>query len=503
MSLDSSLLIASSGLRAVSNAIDVVSQNVANVSTADYTQEVAVQTSSTAGGQPDGVVVQPTTLDVNTQLQGETFAQNAVVSGLQVQQQALQQIDVVQGTPGAGTDLGSLLGDVQDAFSTLLNDPSNTTQQTAVVTAAQTLTQQINALSTTYQTAQQTAQNNIVAGVTQLNTTLATIGSLSSQIVTLQANKESTADLKNQRAAAEATLSNLISATFVDQPDGDVQIYTGGGLNLPTQFAIPPFATQAATIGAGSYYPGGGIPAITLNGDDVTNELTGGSLGANIDLRDNILPTDQAELDEFSQTLSTRFAAQGLTLFTDASGNVPTPTGPLTQSGYIGYASTITVNPAVVQDPALVRDGTQDGASGFTPNPAGGPAGFNTLITQVLNYALGSDVQAGVTQPPINVTGLGATGTLAAPFSPPPNLESFAVNLVSAQSQVSATVSTNLTNGQALQSTLQSALSTADGVNIDTEMGAMVSLQNAYGANAKIISTLQSMFSEALNMVAA
>jgi flagellar hook-associated protein 1 FlgK len=509
MGLDAALSISSSGLAAINAAIAVVSQNVSNVSTPGYTREVAVQTAATAQGMGLGVYTQPTTLDVNAQLQSENFQQNASVSFLQVQQQALQQVDAVQGTPGGGTDLASLLGAVQNAFSTLQNDPSNPTQQTAVVTAAQTLTRQINALSASYQSGQQTAQNAIVAGVDQLNTSLATIGSLNSQIIQMQANGQSTADLQNQRIAAETTLSQLVSVTFVNQPNGGLQIYTGSGMTLPTQFDTPPFATQAATTGAGAYHPGGGIPGITLHGVDVTSQLTGGSLGANIALRDTILPTSQAELDEFSQTLSTRFAAQGLSLFTDPSGNVPTQTGPQNQTGYVGYAGIITVNPTVAQTPAMVRDGTQNvtgsagGASDFTMNPANGPAGFTTLISRVLTYALGTQVQTGVAQPAPNVTGLGAAGTLAAPFAAPADLASFATDLVSAQSAVSAAATSQLTNAQAMQTTVQSALSNASGVSIDTEMGNMVALQNAYGANAKMISTMQSLFSATLSMVAA
>ena len=39
------------------------------------------------------------------------------------------------------------------------------------------------------------------------------------------------------------------------------------------------------------------------------------------------------------------------------------------------------------------------------------------------------------------------------------------------------------------------------GVSMDSELGQMVVLQNAYGANAKIISAVQAMFSETLAMV--
>ena len=123
-----------------------------------------------------------------------------------------------------------------------------------------------------------------------------------------------------------------------------------------------------------------------LGGQDVTQQLTGGQIGGNIALRDSTLPTIQANLDEFAQNLSSRFAAQGLTLFSDGGGNVPSGGGTPAQAGYIGYANEIQVDPAVLATPSLVRDGTTaiagspTGASAFTPNPPGGPAGFTGMI---------------------------------------------------------------------------------------------------------------------------
>jgi flagellar hook-associated protein 1 FlgK len=38
-------------------------------------------------------------------------------------------------------------------------------------------------------------------------------------------------------------------------------------------------------------------------------------------------------------------------------------------------------------------------------------------------------------------------------------------------------------------------------VNIDQQMSLMIQLQNAYGANAKVMSAVQNMFGELLNAV--
>ena len=254
------------------------------------------------------------------------------------------------------------------------------------------------------------------SGVSQLNTALASIGTLNAEIVSQKAQGLSVADLQNQRAQAENTISQLVSTRFLDQPNGSAIVLTAGGVQLPTD-GSQTLSVTAATTGPTVYYPGGGIGGIMLGGTDVTGQLTGGSIGANLTLRDQTMPRYQAGLDEFAQTMSSRFAAQGLSLFTDAAGSVPVSTGPAVQDGYVGYASSIQVNPAVLATPSLVRDGTQavagspTGASAFTPN-ATGLAGFATLISRVLTYALGPDAQDGVAQPAANSAGLGPAGNL-------------------------------------------------------------------------------------------
>jgi len=145
--------------------------------------------------------------------------------------------------------------------------------------------------------------------------------------------------------------------------------------------------------------------------------------------------------------------------------------------------------------------GSPGGASAFLPNAAGGPAGFSGLIARVLDFALGSQVQAGVAQPGVATTGLGPAGTLAAGFVAPSDLAGFAATLVSAQSQDSAAVSAQVTGETALQTNLQGRLSSGAAVSIDTEMSTMLQLQTAYGANARILPTVQSMWSQLLAAV--
>ncbi|MBV8096945.1 MAG: flagellar hook-associated protein FlgK, partial [Acetobacteraceae bacterium] len=378
MSLLGALDIASSGLANINRQLAVVSQNVANASTPGYARETGTQQNLVAGGLGMGVRSELTGRDLDEQLQQQLFTQTATVSGLQTRQASLQAIDAVQGTPGQGGDIASLLGKLQDAFTTLASSPDNQTQQSAVVNQAQGLAQGINALSSAYGTQRQNAEDAIVTDVSALNSSLSTIGTLTNQIMAAKAAGQSTADLENQRDAAIQNLAQITDIKTLKQSNGDLVAVTGNGLVLPVHGPANPFSTTDATTGPGAYYPGGGIPPVMLGGVDVTSQITGGRLGANLALRDSILPGLQAQLDEFANGLASRFDAQGLRLFTDPTGAVPASTGAPVQSGYVGFASEIQVNPAVLQEPALVRDGTQAvpgnpaGASAFTPNPPGG-----------------------------------------------------------------------------------------------------------------------------------
>ena len=505
-SLSGALGIASGGLANISLGLSVVSQNVANASTPQYALESATQTSLSAGGQESGVQSGLVVRATDPGLQSQVAAQTSALAAEDTISAALATLEPVLGTVGAGTDLGSQLGAVQSAFSALQADPSDATQQGAVVDAAASLASFINTLAGAYGSARQTAQDGIVTGVGQLNAALSNLGTLNTQIVNDRAQGLSTADLENQRAQAEATISGLVDARFLPRQDGGVTVLTTGGAQLPTdgtQLTAP-----AATTGPTAFHPGGGIAGILLGGTDITAQLTGGAIGANITLRDQTLPSYQAGLDQFAETLSTRFSAQGLTLFTGPTGALPASTGPYVQSGYVGYAGVIQVNPLVSATPSLVRDGTgvvagsPGGASAFTPNP-NGLAGFTTLITRVLDYALGPDVQAGVAQTPAATTGLGPAGTLATPYGGQATLTEAANALTAGQAADSADATTQAGDTKAVQTSLQGKLTAVTGVDMDTELGQMVVLQNAYGANAKVISAVQAMFQDVLNMVTA
>ncbi len=519
MGLNSSLAIASSGLSALQSEMAVASQNVSNASTVGYVAERSSVSSRTAGGQGGGVIVGLTTRAVNTALENSLYTQNAVVGSLTTINDGLSTISALQGStsadPGSSNTLADNVGNLQTSLTTLDGDPTNSAAQQAVVSAAGNLASGLRSTAAAYQTARQASQEAIVDQVSTVNQDLGQIGKLSKQIGQLRVMGQSTADLENQRAAAMSSLSSVLSVRFQETSTGDMLVSTADGTNLPTHQTDGPLFTADAMLDATKAYPGS-IPAITLHVDgtpsstpdrDVTTSLSGGTLGGNIQLRDQILPTMQAELDSFSQTLASRFDAQGLTLFSNSDGTVPgTSTTATAPAGQLGFAATIQVNPAVAANASTVRDGTHDvagsatGASAFTVNTTRGSSD-TTLLNRLLTFSLGTVVQPGVSQVASATTGLGANGTLSAPYSGSGSLTTLAATLTSAQGATIGDTTSALSDGTALQTAMTSKIASVSGVSVDDQMAAIVALQNAYSANAKVITAVQSMFTSLLTAI--
>src|SRR5215218_1237000 len=173
----------------------------------------------------------------------------------------------------------------------------------------------------------------------------------------------------------------------------------------------------------------------------------------------------------------------------------------------VGFAGRIRLNPAVEANPALLRDGTHavagsvGGPTTFAPNPAGGPAGFTTLLDRVLDFGLGVQAAAGAPWPAIRTGGLGLDGTLASPFVAPAGLEGYAARIAAAQTGDRAAATEARAQAEGLRGALEEKFGRQSGVDADAEMAAMVGLQNAYAANARVLGTVQAMWDSLLAAV--
>ena len=156
-------------------------------------------------------------------------------------------------------------------------------------------------------------------------------------------------------------------------------------------------------------------------------------------------------------------------------------TGAQTSAGSqtTGLAGRISVNSALVASPSSLVAFASGTASGDPTRP---------------NFILNQTTSAALTFSP--TTGIGSAST---PYSG--TLTDYMSQVVSQQSQA-ANAATNLQQGQdTVVSALQQRFNEQSGVNIDTEMSNLIAMQNAYGANARVMSTVQKMMSMLLQSV--
>ena len=454
MNLGSALTTASSGLESITRRLALISQNVANAGTPGYVRQTIAVSSATAGGEGMGVRTGVATRNLDEQLQADVFTANATTAASDVRTAALAGIDATSGMPGSGRDLPGLLGALRDGFSALSADPASGSQQLKVIQQAKSLAAGLNELGHAVSQARQNAQDTLVSDTTTANTALQTLGKLSDEVIKATARGESTADLENQRDAQMHTISELTGAQFLRQPNGDMLAVSSGAV-LPLRASTGPFTISDATLAPDT--PAVAVPRLELAGTDVTGRGLGGRIGANLALRDQELSGLQAGLDGFTQALASGFQRQGVTLFTNAAGVVPA-------AGTAGFAQTVQVASAVVATPTMVRDGAA---------PAGS-AGNTALIDSVLSSVLGT-----------------GAGTLAAR----------ATSLTAGHASLAADAAARADTNKAVQTTLEAKLAAGTGVSVDTEMAEMVTLQNAYGANAKVIAASQAMWTQLLDSV--
>jgi len=162
-----------------------------------------------------------------------------------------------------------------------------------------------------------------------------------------------------------------------------------------------------------------------------------------------------------------------LPLFTDNGGPF---SGAITANGsqQTGLAGRISVNLGLLGDPSRTIV--------FSTSPltaAGDTTRSDFILTQLQsgNYRYSPQ------------TGIGTTG---APFTG--TLVNFAKQFISQQGEA-ATAAKQLSDGQSVVlNTLQKKVTDSSGVNIDDEMAHLLALQNAYSANARVMSSIKQMY---------
>ncbi|MGV3633503.1 MAG: flagellar hook-associated protein FlgK [Pseudorhodoplanes sp.] len=159
-----------------------------------------------------------------------------------------------------------------------------------------------------------------------------------------------------------------------------------------------------------------------------------------------------------------------LPFFTDAASIY---TGAITSSGAqsVGLAGRLVVNAQLVADPSKLVTYQTGVSAGDSTRP-------NFILSQLMDTSITFSAKTGI-------------GSEASPFSG--SLSSFMRQVIGVQGEAAENAA-NLAAGQeVVVNALKARVADASAVNVDVEMANLLTLQSAYGANARVLSVVKDM----------
>ena len=376
-----------SGLNAAQVALSTVSNNISNTNTPGYDRQLVQQTDAVT--QSNGRYTIGSGVNVvAVQRAYSEYLTSAVWNSHASLQRASTYNDLATTLNSALSASGDLQGSLDSfygAFSAVANAPGSTSSRQALLGSAGTLAAVFNTLGQQLSSQQGQVNSQITSTVTSINSVIGNIADINQQINQASATGQPNA-LLDQRDALIGTLSGYLGVTAVAEKNGTVSVYSSSG-----QALVSGSNAYKLSTGRNSYDPTS-PDVFDSSGNNITSRLSGGSLGALLDYRANVLAPVQNGLGQAAVALATSVntqQAKGLDLSGQQGGaifSVPSPTvlGAAGNLGNAGIAASISdVSQLTTSDYKLSYDGSQWNLQTT--------AGQNVALTTNANGSLSAD----------------------------------------------------------------------------------------------------------------
>ena len=498
MSLSAAFNVISSSFAANAAQTAIVSNNIANVNTPGYSRQIANLVTNSYGGADVASVTREANAALAEQVStsaAQAAAQQAIADGLSTLAQTVSDSSSASTTSGAnqnGASPAAMLANLQSALATYEASPSSSSAADAAVTAAKTLTASLNSGSAAVATVREQADQNMASSVKSINSLLSQFTAANNAVVSgLQAGT-SVASAQDQRDLIVTQLSQQIGVSTITAANGSMSIYTDSGVTLFQDTARTVAFTPTPTLVDGQSGSPVTVDGVPVTGPNSPMPIQSGALAGYAALRDTLAPQYQAQLDQIAGGLINAFAETDQSIpptLPSLPGLFTTPgeTSLPSVSATTGLAAAIEVNPNVDPsqggDATLLRDGgvSNPGNPAYTYNSTAA-ASYTGRIQQLVGAI-------GATQSFDPSAELGASASLT-------GYTNASVSWLNGENSQASNVSSYQ---NALATQALSALSNATGVNLDTEMTKMLNLENSYASSAKLLTTVNSMFSALLS----
>ncbi len=551
------LNIAVSGLNAYQQALQTTSNNISNASTPGYSVEnaqFATQPEQYTGGGyvGNGVTINTVARGYNQFLNAQVLSGASAYNNSNTYYTMASQIDnmLANQSTGLSSSMNTFFSDV----NSVANNPSSVSTRQVMLSDSSALAAQFNSISSTLSSLNTQVNDSLTTSVNSLNGYAANLAQLNTQIVAAENNGapgQSPNGLLDQRDTLLNQISTLTNASVVEQSNGSVNVYIGSGQPLV-------MGSTSSTLSAQGAPTDNSQMQVMLNGQNISNQITGGQIAGNIGFRSQVLAPAQQQLG----LLATSFATEvnnvqqsgydlngnaGTALFNigtpvvnvqgeysdpnlvvSATYSAPTAANVSSLSG--SYQLTVSATqPDTYTLTNLSNNSSVSGltnatlpaatqADGFNISFSGGSltAGdsfqispfYNAGSTIQLNPAITNPSQIAAASTATNAPGNNTNILAMANLQTQPLMQNGTSTFSQVYSQLVGSVGANTSNAQtnsvAQNTVLQNATSaqqSVSGVNLDVEAANLIEYQNSYQAAAKTVTTAQTLFTAIINAV--
>lgn len=353
MTLSSAISTAASGMRVAQSAISTTSNNIANADVDGYTKKSATAQTVVVSGVGSGVSLTDIQRQVDAGLERRTNTARSQSSLTEVIADYLSQLSNAIGTTTRDDTLASAISDLATSLQSLSVSPDSASELQSVVPDLGDLTDSANSLTDSIQDLRKDADRAIADSVDTINAALERLDDLNAQVLRVKASGASTADLADQQMQQVAIIAQEVNVTYFTDGNGAVSLYGPGGTVLLNDSVHSLSFTASAAVDSGDTLANGGLSGITVAGKDITSFISSGTIGGLIDIRDEILPAQQASVDALTdQIMAAVNTAQ------NAGTSVPPPNS-LTSSdavdGSLGLGGSGTLRVALLDASGAVQ----------------------------------------------------------------------------------------------------------------------------------------------------
>ena len=453
--------IAGEALMTQQQAISVTSHNIANVNTPGYSRQRLDMTTnipleSSVGPMGNGVSADSIERIYDRYLSSQINNESQGLGKWQAHKDAVEMLEVIF-NESDGSGLSQAMSKFWDAWQSLTNNPSGTTERQILVSASQFLASTFNKLDWDLTQSQQNLDLAVEGTVTDINRLSGQLADLNAKIISSEAGSSSANDYRDQRELVLKELSALIDIDTFEDANGAVSVLVVSGRPLVSSVQSWQLATEVNASGLHD------VVWVDESGNttNITNDISSGKLKGLLDVRDVIITDYLTRLDTLAGALRT-----DLNLLHQGGFDLNGIAG---QEFFIGTgtAADLEVNPNIVGDVDLIA-----AASDALTFP-----GDNRNAIDIANL-----------QHQLTMSGNTSTYT---------NYYSSVIRDVGNEVLKSDAYYNHQSD---MMAQLENQRESVSGVSLDEEMINLIKFQNAYAAAARLITTADEMMQTIMQM---